>query len=253
VLKKNHSSGFKTYWFWIYKIENSWCRFRNSSKYVETWIICCYSVRLCFDGHYMWLYIRISCAWINCCYSVRLYFDVHYMWLYIKMSCAWINCCYSVRLCFDGHYMWLYIRISCAWFLFCFIIKRRCSTECKGLLISLHVAKAYGRLGHSFTHSYRQQKRMVVVKFRLRSVYPVIKIPHSHLNKGMYRLHNIHSGRFEDQKNLEIEPRFLCRPPHGLVTIHSTICYTLTLLNIHVLLACVAFFEQEQFKGQPVH
>jgi hypothetical protein len=80
----------------------------------------------------------------------------------------------------------------------------------------------------------------------------VRKIPQSLLNKGMDGLH-MHSRRFEDQKNLEIEPSFLGRPPHSLVTIHSTICYILTLLNIHVLPACVAFFEQKQFKGHAVH
>ena len=78
------------------------------------------------------------------------------------------------------------------------------------------------------------------------------KIPQSLLNKGIDELH-IHSRSFEDQKNLEIEPRFLGPPPHSLFTIHSTICYTLTLLNTRVLPACVAFFEQERFKGHAIH
>jgi hypothetical protein len=64
---------------------------------------------------------------------------------------------------------------------------------------------------------------------------------------------HIHSPRFEDQKNLEIEPRFFGRPPHNLFTIHSTICYPLTPLNSHVLPAFVAFFEQEQFKGHAIY
>jgi len=64
---------------------------------------------------------------------------------------------------------------------------------------------------------------------------------------------HIHSRHFEDQKNSEIEPRFLGSPPHRLVTVHATVCYTLTFLNIHVWPACAAFFEQEQFKGQAVH
>jgi hypothetical protein len=79
----------------------------------------------------------------------------------------------------------------------------------------------------------------------------VRKIPQSLLNKGMDGLH-VHFRRFEDQKNVEIETRFLGRPPYSLVTIHSRICHTLTLLNIHVLSVCVAFFEQEQFKGHAI-
>ena len=77
-------------------------------------------------------------------------------------------------------------------------------------------------------------------------------IPQSLFNKGINGFH-IRFRRFEDKKNLEIEPRFLVRPSRSLVTTHSTICYSLTFLNIHVLLACVALFEQEQFKGQVVH
>jgi hypothetical protein len=38
---------------------------------------------------------------------------------------------------------------------------------------------------------------------------------------------HIRSGRFEDQKNLDMEPRFLDRPHHSLVTIHFGLCYTL--------------------------
>jgi hypothetical protein len=72
------------------------------------------------------------------------------------------------------------------------------------------------------------------------------KIPQYLSNKMVEGL-RIRSGRFEDQKNLEIEPRFLGIPAHSLVTVPSTLFYTETVLNIHVSPAFVGIFGAGTF------